>query len=478
MSRLFRLARFVSMPLISVALAFSVAGCRNNPGQVQADNNQAGTQDTASDPAAANLPPVADNSNAPQYASNAGSGYQQSGYQEGASGQDQSSYDPGYGEQPEYTDAQPPPPLPDYDQPPAPGDGYIWTPGYWAWSQDGYYWVPGAWVEAPYEGALWTPGYWGYWHNSYGFYPGHWGQYIGYYGGVNYGYGYIGYGYQGGYWGGGHFNYNRSVNNINISVVHNVYSRPVEGNRSGSHVSYNGGLGGIEVRARPAELAAMRQPHTAPMSTQVQNQRAAGANRAQFASANHGRPTNVTVSQPLAADRNVRTPPALQTTNRAVAQQQQRQTAPQEKQREAAPQAQQHAAAPQEQQHQAASPQQQRQLNSQQQQQHQAAAQPQQHPAVPQPQQHRTAPQPQHQAAPQQQQHQAAPHQAAQPPQQHQAAPAQEHRTVPPPPRHQAASQQQHKAAPPPQHSVVPHQAAPAQQQRQEDSQHKEEPPK
>ena len=24
-------------------------------------------------------------------------------------------------------------PLPDYDQPPAPGDGYIWTPGYWAW---------------------------------------------------------------------------------------------------------------------------------------------------------------------------------------------------------------------------------------------------------------------------------------------------------------------------------------------------------
>src|SRR4051812_48863973 len=24
-----------------------------------------------------------------------------------------------------------PPPLPEYDQPEAPGDGYLWTPGYW-----------------------------------------------------------------------------------------------------------------------------------------------------------------------------------------------------------------------------------------------------------------------------------------------------------------------------------------------------------
>ena len=349
MRRLFRLTRFALIPL---ALAFSIAGCRNNPSQVQADNNQAGSADSASDPAAANLPPIADNANAPQYASTAGSGYQQSGYQQGGyqndSAQDQSSYDPGYGEQPEYTASQPPPPLPDYDQPPAPGDGYIWTPGYWAWSQDGYYWVPGAWVEAPYEGALWTPGYWGYRHHSYAYYPGHWGQYIGYYGGVHYGFGYSGYGYQGGYWGGGHFNYNRSVNNINVTVVHNVYSRPVEGNRNDSHVSYNGGSGGLEVRARPAELAAMHQQHTAPMAAQVQNARAAGANRAQFANVNRGRPANVAVSQPLAADRNVRTPPALVTTNRAV-QQQQRQATPQEQQRQATPQAQQHEAAPQQQ---------------------------------------------------------------------------------------------------------------------------------
>jgi hypothetical protein len=53
-------------------------------------------------------------------------------------------------------------PLPDYEQPPAPGDDYLWTPGYWAYASMGYYWVPGVWVQAPYEGALWTPGYWGF----------------------------------------------------------------------------------------------------------------------------------------------------------------------------------------------------------------------------------------------------------------------------------------------------------------------------
>jgi hypothetical protein len=44
-----------------------------------------------------------------------------------------------------------PPPLPVYEQPLCPGEGYIWTPGYWAYSDDfdDYYWVPGTWVQAP-----------------------------------------------------------------------------------------------------------------------------------------------------------------------------------------------------------------------------------------------------------------------------------------------------------------------------------------
>jgi hypothetical protein len=38
-----------------------------------------------------------------------------------------------------------PPPLPIYEQPLCPGDGYIWTPGFWAYGDDGFFWVPGTW---------------------------------------------------------------------------------------------------------------------------------------------------------------------------------------------------------------------------------------------------------------------------------------------------------------------------------------------
>jgi hypothetical protein len=109
---------------------------------------------------------------------------------------------------------QEPPPIPDYEQPEAPGDGYIWTPGYWAWTGDGYEWVQGAWVEPPYGGALWTPGYWGYGGFGYSWYPGYWGPFVGYYGGLNYGFGYFGIGFYGGYWGGGRFWYNRAYCHI------------------------------------------------------------------------------------------------------------------------------------------------------------------------------------------------------------------------------------------------------------------------
>jgi WXXGXW repeat (2 copies) len=35
-----------------------------------------------------------------------------------------------------------PPALPVYTQPPCPQDGFLWTPGYWAYGPAGYYWVP------------------------------------------------------------------------------------------------------------------------------------------------------------------------------------------------------------------------------------------------------------------------------------------------------------------------------------------------
>jgi hypothetical protein len=91
-------------------------------------------------------------------------------------------------------DAQaiPPPPLPIYEQPPIPGPGYIWTPGFWAWEGSDYYWVPGTWVLVPRPGLLWTPGYWGWSDGVYVFHDGYWAPHIGFYGGVAYGFGYIG----------------------------------------------------------------------------------------------------------------------------------------------------------------------------------------------------------------------------------------------------------------------------------------------
>jgi hypothetical protein len=229
-----------------------------------------------------------------------------------------------YAEQPTETAPQPPPALPDYQQPPPPADGYLWTPGYWAWSPSGYYWVPGAWVEPPYMGALWTPGYWGFYGSRYSFYPGHWGAHIGFYGGINYGFGYIGLGYEGGYWHSGHFFYNRAYNHIDERVVHNVYSyhandRAIVNRGYNTHVdnrsfnnnraSYHGGPGGVQARPRPSEAAAWREPTAPRMSSQVQHAQSYQSNRGQYANTNHGRPASPAVSKPLQADRNVRPQP-------------------------------------------------------------------------------------------------------------------------------------------------------------------------
>ncbi len=65
-----------------------------------------------------------------------------------------------------------PPALPVYVQPPCPVDGYLWTPGYWAYGDEGYYWVPGTWVEPPQVGFLWTPGYWGWGDGVYAWHGG------------------------------------------------------------------------------------------------------------------------------------------------------------------------------------------------------------------------------------------------------------------------------------------------------------------
>lgn len=317
---------FVLLAGLSLPLIVGVIGCHKTPAQVAAAAAQAGTQDQASDPASANLVPVTEPASAAVNSAGTArtgqavpSGVQQSTPASAAAvpcitpaqEAQQQETDNG-GAQPVASAPEAPPPLPQYEQPAAPGDGYLWTPGYWNYASAGYFWVPGAWVEPPYIGALWTPGYWGFWNNRYGFYRGYWGQHIGYYGGINYGFGYVGFGYQGGYWGGGHFNYNRSVNNINSREIHNSYSRDVAGNTNHTRVSFNGGQGGLQVHARPAEIAGARERHTGPLAAQVRNEQTAKRDRNQFASVNHGRPANAAVREPLAADRNERAPQAAQ----------------------------------------------------------------------------------------------------------------------------------------------------------------------
>jgi YXWGXW repeat-containing protein len=190
-----------------------------------------------------------------------------------------------------------PPVLPVYTQPPCPGDGYIWTPGYWAYGPEGYYWVPGTWVTPPTVGVLWTPGYWGWGDGVYVWHAGYWGPHIGFYGGVNYGFGYFGSGYEGGYWRDRHFYYNRTVNNVTINNVH-IYNKTVINNVTVNRVSYNGGRGGIMARPTRDQEMWGREHHFEPTNLQRDHEHAAGGNRAFLASENHGRPTIAATARP------------------------------------------------------------------------------------------------------------------------------------------------------------------------------------
>jgi hypothetical protein len=183
-----------------------------------------------------------------------------------------------------------PPELPVYVQPAIPEPGYMWTPGYWAYGPDGYFWVPGTWVRPPSVGLLWTPGYWGWRDGVYAWNDGYWGPHIGFYGGVNYGYGYGGVGYEGGYWNHGVFAYNSSINNFGGVTITNVYNKTVIVNSSVTRVSFNGGTGGTTAQPTPQEQAASREQHVAATPAQAQHQQMASTNRALLASENHGQP--------------------------------------------------------------------------------------------------------------------------------------------------------------------------------------------
>ncbi|MGC2247183.1 MAG: hypothetical protein WA609_11330 [Terriglobales bacterium] len=189
-----------------------------------------------------------------------------------------------------------PPAIPIYTQPVCPGPGYLWTPGYWGWSDvDGYYWVPGTWVDAP-VGLLWTPGYWGWNDGAYVWNDGYWGPTVGFYGGINYGFGYTGEGFYGGEWRGRSFYYNSDVMNVRGAHITNVYQRTVVVNNN--HVAYNGGEGGVQSRPNAEQERYAHEHHTAAIAAQRQQAREASQNRALFARENHGRPAIAATDRP------------------------------------------------------------------------------------------------------------------------------------------------------------------------------------
>ena len=193
----------------------------------------------------------------------------------------------------------PPPALPVYDQPACPGDGYVWTPGYWAWADDSsdYYWVPGTWVVAPEVGLLWTPGYWGWGGDAFLWHEGYWGPQVGFYGGIDYGFGYFGVGFVGGRWDNGRFLYNRAVSNVNLNVTRNVYNEQVS-NVNVNRVSFNGGNGGIDARPTAREEAVERGRHIPPVTAQVQHAQIARGNPELRASTNLGKPAIAATRRP------------------------------------------------------------------------------------------------------------------------------------------------------------------------------------
>src|SRR6266581_7895613 len=192
-----------------------------------------------------------------------------------------------------------PPPLPVYEQPACPVAGYIWTPGYWGWNADyyDYNWVPGVWVPPPRVGLLWTPPWWGWRNGVYAFNQGYWWPTVGFYGGVNYGYGYTGNGYWGGRWSGNNFQYNTAVTRVNKTVINNTYvNNSFAKNVNANRTSFNGGNGGIKAQPNAEQRKAMTNANkVGPTSEQLNRQQAAAKDKNLLASTSKGKPNQETI---------------------------------------------------------------------------------------------------------------------------------------------------------------------------------------
>jgi hypothetical protein len=185
-----------------------------------------------------------------------------------------------------------PPPIPSYAQPALLEEGYLWMPGFWARREDvrDYYWVPGTWVKPPREGLLWTPPYWSRVDGGYVFHAGFWAEAAGFYGGIDYGYGYTGDGYQGGRWDNGTFFYNRAANNLGSLNIAHVYDQPIAATDQSARVSFNGGSLGTKARPTAEQERLARGRNVAPTAEQQQHFDMAAKDRSLYSKLNRYEP--------------------------------------------------------------------------------------------------------------------------------------------------------------------------------------------
>lgn len=189
-------------------------------------------------------------------------------------------------------DAVAPPPLPSYAQPAIPEEGYLWMPGFWAWRGDvrDYYWVPGTWVKPPRTGLLWTPPYWSSDDSRYAFHAGYWAEAVGFYGGIDYGYGYPGNGYQGGRWENDTFSYNRAANNFGSIDIAHAYDQAISSNGGVVRASFNSGSRGTNAQPTQDQQRPARDKHVAPTAEQLRQFEIAAKDRSLYSKLNGGEP--------------------------------------------------------------------------------------------------------------------------------------------------------------------------------------------
>ncbi len=204
-------------------------------------------------------------------------------------------------------------------------------------------------------GVYWTPGYWAFAGGGWIWSPGFWGPSVGFYGGINYGFGFFGVGFVGGVWAGNTFAFNTAVTNVNTRIVRNVYFNRVivrhgtivaggrvvgggtrvrsgtivgrgtvdrHGTIRGSRVAFDGGHGGISARPTAAQRTIANGKRLGSTSVQRGHVAAAAQNRNNLLAFNHGKPPVTTTRTPITSANRQPDFKPLPTQDRAVAQNQ------------------------------------------------------------------------------------------------------------------------------------------------------------